>query len=433
MIPRKQSARHSGWIGVWRRDLRVGEENMKKRKIFIISIGACICIAIAASAFFAAANTARGGTTELERTTDVEGWKTVTDMRGVEVTIPEDPQRVVAISRSLIDTTMYIFGVEESLVGGSIYQAPLKEGEYVWNGTDYTVNTWIGKILNPKLDNLTNVGGFGGPYGPPNVETIAGLNPDLLILRDLGEEKENTEMFLAQIESAGIPAVVLKYPACYEEPCVETIYEEIRLLGKVFGEESKAERIVETISSRVEFIHSRTVDIPPNEQKRVLYFGAPTWAKDKGGAGYAFGSGTTEMAMMEDIINVRSAYTKSGSNMVSAEQLLALDPDVIILCTWSGYHPPRQLYEDGQYRNIQELRALKERKIYSLAATPCKSERLELPINLMIIAKAIYPDRFADINLEPWIRGYIIELYSTDEKLTEQIVDALMLEYLEII
>ena len=190
MIPRKQSARHSGWIGVWRRDLRVGEENMKKRKIFIISIGACICIAIAASAFFAAANTARGGTTELERTTDVEGWKTVTDMRGVEVTIPEDPQRVVAISRSLIDTTMYIFGVEESLVGGSIYQAPLKEGEYVWNGTDYTVNTWIGKILNPKLDNLTNVGGFGGPYGPPNVETIAGLNPDLLILRDLGEEKE---------------------------------------------------------------------------------------------------------------------------------------------------------------------------------------------------------------------------------------------------
>jgi len=45
-----------------------------------------------------------------------EEFKTVTDMRGVEVSIPEDPQRVVAISRGLIDTTMYIFGVEDKLV-----------------------------------------------------------------------------------------------------------------------------------------------------------------------------------------------------------------------------------------------------------------------------------------------------------------------------
>ncbi len=404
---------------------------MKKQNVLIIGIAACICIALVVTALFAAApaeGEKRGTNTAVGN-----GWKTVTDMRGVEVTIPEDPQRVVAISRSLIDTTMYIFGIEDSLVGGSIYQASLKEGEYVWNGTDYTVNTWIGKVLNPELDNLTNVGGFGGPYGPPNVETIAGLNPDLLILRDLGEQKENTEMFLTLIESAGIPAVVLKYPACYEEPRVETMYEEIRLLGKVFGNEDKAERIVETISSRVEFIRSRTMDIPPNKQKRVLYFGAPIWAKDKGGAGYAFGSGTTEMAMMEDVVNVRSAYTESGMNMVSAEQLLALDPDVIILCTWSGYHPPRQLYEDGQYRNLQELRALKEGEVYSLAATPCKSERLEFPINLMIMAKTVYPDRFADVDLEHWIREYIVELYDTNEKMTDQIVAALMLEYLEII
>lgn len=349
------------------------------------------------------------------------------------MTVPENPQRVVAISRSLIDTTMYIFGVEDRIVGGSIDHQPLKEGEYVWNGTDYTVNTWIGKVLNPGLDDLTNVGGFGGPYGPPNVETIAGLNPDILILRDFGEQQENTEMFLAQIESAGIPAVVLKYPACYEKPRVDTMYEEVLVLGEVFGKEAEAKQIVETISSRVEFIRSRTKDVPPDEQKRVLYFAAPTWAKDRGGSGYAFGSGTTEMEMMEDVVAVRSAYTESGMNLISAEQLLALDPDAIILCTWSGYHPPRQLYEDAQYSTIQDLRALKEGEIYSLAATPCKSERLEFPINLMIMAKAVYPDRFADVDLELWIREYIVELYGTDENTTDRVVDALMLEYLEII
>ena len=168
-------------------------------------------------------------------------YHTVTDMRGKEVVIPAEPQRVVAISRSLIDTTMYIFGVEDRIVGGSIYDKPLQMGQYMWNGTDYTVNTWIGKILNPELGSVTNVGGFGGPYGPPNVETIASLNPDLLILRDLGDQTENTEKFISQIEAMGIPVVVLKYPSCYDEPSVETMYEEIRLLGEVFGKEKEQE------------------------------------------------------------------------------------------------------------------------------------------------------------------------------------------------
>ncbi|AKB24097.1 iron ABC transporter, solute-binding protein [Methanosarcina sp. MTP4] len=354
-------------------------------------------------------------------------------MRGKEVVIPAEPKRVVTISRSLIDTTMYIFGVEDLIVGGSVYDKPLQMGQYMWNGTDYTVNTWIGKILNPGLESVTNVGGFGGPYGSPNVETIASLNPDLLILRDLGAQNENTEKFISQIEAMGIPVVVLKYPSCYDEPSVETMYEEIRLLGEVFGKEDKAEEIVGTVSSRVEFVRSRTADIPEEEQKRVLYFGAPTWAKDKGGAGYAFGSGSTEVAMMEDIINSRSAYTESGMNMVSAEQILSLDPDKIILCTWSGYHPPRQLYEDSQYSTIQDLRALREGEVYSLAATPCKSERLEFPINLMIEAKAVYPERFSDVELEPWIREYFVELYGSNETTTDELMDAQMLEYLEIV
>ncbi|WP_440947138.1 hypothetical protein ACSAZL_02285 [Methanosarcina sp. T3] len=82
-----------------------------------------------------------------------------------------------------------------------MYDKPLQMGQYMWNGTDYTVNTRIGKILNPGLDNVTNVGGFGGSYDPPNVETIASLNPDLLILRYFEDQDENTEKFISQIEA----------------------------------------------------------------------------------------------------------------------------------------------------------------------------------------------------------------------------------------
>ena len=91
------------------------------------------------------------------------------------------------------------------------------------------------------------------------------------------------------------------------------------------------------------------------------------------------------MTMTEDIITVRNAYTESSTNMVSAEQMLSLDPDKIILCTLSGYHPPRQLYDDSQYSTLQDLRALREGEVYSLATT----QRLKFPINLMIEAKAV--------------------------------------------
>jgi iron complex transport system substrate-binding protein len=51
----------------------------------------------------------------------------------------------------------------------------------------------------------------------------------------------------------------------------------------------------------------------------------------------------------------------------------------------------------------------------------------------MIMAKAVYPDRFSDVDLELWIREYIVELYGTEENTTDQVVDAMMLEYLEIV
>ncbi|WP_421909051.1 ABC transporter substrate-binding protein [Methanolacinia petrolearia] len=400
---------------------------MSKRKHSLILLLILLAVIIAASG--CTEDASNSYESDLDNTS---GYKTVTDMRGVEVTVPEDPQRVVAMSRSLIDTAMYIFGKEDRIVGCSVEKTATDQGTYVYNGTDYTVNTWIGQILNPELLNTTNVGGFAGPYGEPNAETIAKLDPDLFILRDMGEQDENTEKFIEQLDSMGIPVVVLKYPSCYENPDAETIYDEVMLLGEVFGEEEEAERIVETMRSRIDFITERTGNISEKEKVNVLYFGAPTNAFDKGGVGYAFGNGTIELALMEKIVNANNVFKDNGRNLISSEQLISLDPDKIILSTWSGYHPPRQLYDEELYGNIQEMRAIKSGEVYSLAATPCKSERLKFPVNVMIAAKAIYPERFEDIDLETWIREYIVELYGTDEETTNDIMNAFMLDYLEI-
>ncbi|WP_156148216.1 MULTISPECIES: hypothetical protein [unclassified Methanosarcina] len=49
------------------------------------------------------------------------------------------------------------------------------------------------------------------------------------------------------------------------------------------------------------------------------------------------------MTMTEDIINVRNAYTESSTNMVSAEQMLSLDPDKIIFLSYTTAMKPQQM------------------------------------------------------------------------------------------
>ncbi|MEA3255661.1 MAG: hypothetical protein U9Q22_07480, partial [Candidatus Altiarchaeota archaeon] len=56
------------------------------------------------------------GTPEKVTVTE-EGYKIVTDARGKEVKIPEDPKRVIPMSQGLIDQTMVSFGIADKIVG----------------------------------------------------------------------------------------------------------------------------------------------------------------------------------------------------------------------------------------------------------------------------------------------------------------------------
>ena len=61
--------------------------------------------------------------------------------------------------------------------------------------------------------------------------------------------------------------------------------------------------------------------------------------------------------MLERIVGARNAYRGPGARvLLNAEQVLALDPEVIFLPTAAGYHPPRELSEAPYFRELQRLR-----------------------------------------------------------------------------
>ena len=116
--------------------------------------------------------------------------------------------------------------------------------------------------------------------------------------------------------------------------------------------------------------------------------------------------------------------------MVSPEHVLALDPDVIVLPTDWGYHPPRELYDAPYYQNLQELKAVKNRRVMALPWSPCNCDkRLEYPIDVMVMAKAAYPERFEDVDLGEWLLQFYQNVYDVDVKTAEGLRTAQLMDW----
>ena len=126
----------------------------------------------------------------------------------------------------------------------------------------------------------------------------------------------------------------------------------------------------------------------------------------------------------------KNAFTGKGSGVImSAEQLYSLNPDVIVLPTSNGYHPPRELYESPDFQILQELKAVKNKRVYAMPWSPMNcARRVEYPIDMLIIAKAAYPDKFKDIKVHTFVLQFYKDVYNVSDKdaealRSEQILD----------
>ena len=352
------------------------------------------------------------------------GPRTVVDSRGVSVSIPGDIKRVVTISDGLIEGVMTVLGVQDHLAG---------IGSSCMGKTDYRFSYPVGKekpadyengfhtvtCLNRWIARLPQIAVWNAA---PNYEKIAALDPDLMMVRVgccwLSNDSDQIPKSIGIIESLGIPLVVLHSPNTYDRPNIQAMFEEIRIIGNVFDQGAKAEDLVAYLENWVKLVRSRTEKIPKRDRARILLLGLSSESRAKGGAGAVHGIETIDSCLLENVVHGLNAFQERGYfKTLNAEQILSLDPDAVILITAWGYHPPRELYEAPYYSHLRELRAVKGKRVFSLPFTPCNGDkRLEFPIDLMVMAKAAYPDLFADIGLAKWTIDFYRNVYGVDEK-----------------
>jgi iron complex transport system substrate-binding protein len=227
------------------------------------------------------------------------------------------------------------------------------------------------EAVKPDIRSIPSVGSGGSA----NVEAILELRPDLVITWAWQPE---TVRFIAE---KGIRII-----AVYPEN-IEDLYTAMRLFGTIFQRQQKVETAIAGMKEIFSLIRSKEANRGQAMKRKMVYLGGKSTSVS--------GSTGINNDLMEMIGGVNAARSITDRNaMVSLEQLLVWNPEVIFIWGSAGYGA-RDILGNPQWRFIK---AVREKQVYKLPRWTTWSPRLALVALWM--AKKAYPEDFGDISFE---------------------------------
>jgi iron complex transport system substrate-binding protein len=268
---------------------------------------------------------------------------TVTDATGTEVTVDAEPERVVTLSPSAAQT-MWAVGAREKVVGVTQFAAYL-EG----------------------ADERVNVSGPG--QTPVSTEKVVGADPDLVLAPNVVSDETVTKL-----RESGL--TVYKAPFATS---LDDVVEKTRTIGRLAGAcEGAAERVA-AMQSELDRVERA---IEGEDRPRVLYTSF----------GFTAGEGTFIDAVITAAggTNVAAEANATGYKQISAETVVAEDPEWLLLASSSPQPPRTDAYNSTTA--VQEGNVVVVNDDYLSQPAP----RVVRPVRTL--AQALHPEAYARAN-----------------------------------
>ena len=310
----------------------------------------------------------------------------VTDMIGREVTVtPGSYKRVVCIGAGALRMYSYIGDVGLLCGVEDIDNASLAERPKMFDSVARPYVLAYGDVF-ASLPSC----GVGGPQAQTaEAEKILSCEPDIVISEYEDVEKEDA--LQAQL---GVPVITLKSGSggVFDESFFGTM----RLLGVIFQNEEKAEKLVSFIQAERAEIEKRTADIPEESKPAVYICGLGNW-------------GTTNHLMtaqnyisfkVANIKNVVTDLEAPGIQAIEEEKFVALGEDMdVIIMDAAAVKNIKPLYAESPAM-FDTCKAWQNGEVYLEMAFNAYYTNYEIAlINTWFIAKSVYPDLFEDIDI----------------------------------
>lgn len=273
---------------------------------------------------------------------------TVTDSEGRKVTFPAPPQRIISLAPAHTET-LYALRAGDRVVAADTYSDYPPEAR-----PRATLNCW--------------------PHPP--LERIVQLRPDLVVVLTQSRDE------IRQLETMGIPVLKL-FPQTYD-----AALDGILLLGRVTGTGPAAEKLVGSMRDRRRAVEERVRGAKP---RRVLYeldavtAGRPYVA----GNGGFYGTLLTLAGGKNVFADVRAPSTQA-----SVEQIVARDPEVILLGDTRSPSQPQSAALVKRRPGWGVIAAVRTGQIFPVNSDQITRPGPRLVEGLEEIARTLHPDRF---------------------------------------
>jgi len=234
---------------------------------------------------------------------------TFVDDLGRQVTIERIPQRIVSLAPSNTEI-LFALGLGDKVVG-------------VTDWCDYP----------PEALEKEKV----GSYDTPDIEKIVALNPDLVLVA-----YGTTMDVINNLVGLGLTVFGIK------STDLDDVLNDIRTVGNITGKKAEANALTSEMESRIEAVTDESSEL--EERPRVFYivWHDPLWTA---------GSETFIHELIEKGGGVNICQDITGYTLISIEEVVARNPEVIITSEWS--------FEWAQGETLlQDTNASQEGRIY---------------------------------------------------------------------
>ena len=294
--------------------------------------------------------------------------RTMTDGAGRQVEVPEKVESIVCVGVGALRYTCYV-GAQDRVIGVE----------------DYEVKPGMSRLYNyvnfDQFKDLPVIGTNGEPY----TEEIINLAPDVIVMSKYASVEADDLQ-----SKTGTPVVVV--PGS-DTTLDNDAYETIRILGQLYGMESRAAELTAYLQDIQKDLDDRTRDIPDSEKPSV-YVGGVSFKGHHGFEGTEAGYGPFALIHAK---NLADTTGQNGAFNIDLEQVLAWDPDIIFV-DFNGMNLINEDYaKNPDYYHA--LTAVQERKVYSQISFRSSASNLETALaDAYYAACVMYPEAFADID-----------------------------------
>lgn len=315
----------------------------------------------------------------------------VVDQRGKSVTLPAPPQRIVTIPIPAASKIMTVDGKVDRLVG--MHPSAKEAIEQGILGTIFPAAKTVRSDVT-------------GQNFMPNVESLLLVRPDVVV-----QWANQGADLIPAVERLGLPVLGINYGT------EELARGALTMYGKLLGKEARAAELIAYRDEVLKRLDAALSGVAEEANPRVLHL--------QRGLGLFQAAGGKDSYQGSNILRAGGrnvAGDLTGFVTVGVEQIVAWNPDVILLNSFEAKLFPQDIYDNPTLAGVS---AVKNRRVYKLPLGGYRWDppSQESPLTWLWQAGLYHPDRVKDDLRAEMKRAYRL-FY--DHPLSDAEIDAIL-------